>query len=137
MLKPNEIKLNRVLHGKNQDVMKDFSTNFFDSIITDPPYELGFMSKAWDASGVAYSISMWKEVLRVAKPGATLFCFGGTRTYHRVACAIEDAGWQLKDSLMWLYGSGFPKSLDIGKQIRKELESQLRQQGVREEIQWK
>ncbi len=115
-----QIKLNRVLHGKNQDVLKDFPANFFDSVITDPPYELGFMSKAWDASGVAYSISMWKEVLRVAKPGATLFCFGGTRTYHRVACAIEDAGWQLKDSLMWIYGSGFPKSLDISKALDKE-----------------
>lgn len=119
MLSPGEIKLNRVLHGKNQDVLKDFPSNFFDSIITDPPYELGFMSKKWDSSGVAYNVTMWKEVLRVAKPGATLFCFGGTRTYHRVACAIEDAGWQLKDSLMWVYGSGFPKSTDISKQLDK------------------
>lgn len=108
------------MHGKNQDVLKDFPSNFFDSVITDPPYELGFMSKAWDASGVAYNVTMWEEVLRVAKPGATLFCFGGTRTYHRVACAIEDAGWQLKDSLMWIYGSGFPKSMDISKALDKE-----------------
>ena len=63
---------------------------------------------------------MWEEVLRVSKPGATLFCFGGTRTYHRVACAIEDAGWQLKDSLMWIYGSGFPESTDISKALDKE-----------------
>lgn len=120
MLNPNEIKLNRVLHGKNQEVLKGFPDSFFDSIITDPPYELNFCGKSWDNTGVAYSVAMWREVLRVAKPGATLFCFGGTRTYHRVACAIEDAGWQLKDSLIWLYGSGFPKSLDICKQIDKE-----------------
>lgn len=120
MLTPDEIKLNRVLHGKNQDVLKDFPSNFFDSIITDPPYELGFMSKKWDATGVAYSVEMWQEVLRVSKPGATLFCFGGTRTYHRVACAIEDAGWIIKDSMMWVYGSGFPKSTNISKQLDKE-----------------
>ncbi len=104
MLNPKEIKLNRILHGKNQDVLKDFPDSFFDSVITDPPYELNFCGKSWDNTGVAYNVAMWREVLRVAKPGATLFCFGGTRTYHRVACAIEDAGWQLKDSLMWIYG---------------------------------
>ena len=120
MLNPSEIKLNRVLHGKNQDVLKDFPPNYFSSVITDPPYELGFMGRKWDSSGVAYDVTMWKEILRVAKPGATLFCFGGTRTYHRVACAIEDAGWQLKDSLMWIYGSGFPKSTDISKALDKE-----------------
>lgn len=115
-----EIKLNTVLCGKSEEQLKKLPDNFFDGIVTDPPYEIGIMGKAWDASGIAYNVELWKEVLRVAKPGSFLFCFGGTRTYHRVACAIEDAGWQIKDSMSWLYGSGFPKSTNISKQIDKE-----------------
>ncbi len=76
------------------------------TVVTDPPYELGFMGKRWDASGVAFDPATWAEVLRVAKPGAMLLAFGGTRTWHRLACAIEDAGWLIRDCLMWLYGTG-------------------------------
>lgn len=90
-----------------------------DSIVTDPPYELGFMGKKWDASGIAYNVTLWQECLRVLKPGGHLLAFGGTRTYHRMACAIEDAGFEIRDSIHWLYGSGFPKSLDVSKAIDK------------------
>lgn len=85
--------------------------------VTDPPYGLGFMGKGWD-HGVP-GVDFWREVLRVLKPGAPLLAFGGTRTYHRLVCAIEDAGFEIRDCLMWLYGSGFPKSLDIGKALDK------------------
>lgn len=81
-----------------------------DAIVTDPPYELGFMGKTWDASGIAYDVTVWREALRVLKPGGHLLAFGGSRTYHRLACAVEDAGFEIRDQIMWLYGSGFPKS---------------------------
>ncbi len=87
-----------------------------DSVVCDPPYELGFMGKSWDASGVAYDVGLWGEVLRVLKPGGHLLAFGGSRTYHRLACAVEDAGFEIRDQIMWVYGSGFPKSLNVGKQ---------------------
>jgi DNA modification methylase len=90
-----------------------------DAVVTDPPYELGFMSKAWDRTGVAYQPETWREALRVLKPGGHLLAFGGTRTYHRLACAIEDAGFEIRDCLVWMYGSGFPKSLDVSKAIDK------------------
>ena len=88
-----------------------------DSIVTDPPYGLSFMGKGWD-HGVP-GAEFWAEALRVAKPGAHLLAFGGTRTYHRLACAIEDAGWEIRDCVMWVYGSGFPKSHDVSKAIDK------------------
>ena len=91
-----------------------------DSIVTDPPYELGFMGKKWDNSGIAYNVQLWTECLRVLKPGGHLLAFGGTRTYHRMACAIEDAGFEIRDSIHWLYGSGFPKSHDVSKGIDKQ-----------------
>ena len=90
-----------------------------DAVVTDPPYELGFMGKAWDSSGVAYRVDLWGEVLRVLKPGGHLLAFGGSRTYHRLACAVEDAGFEIRDQIMWVYGSGFPKSLDVSKAIDK------------------
>jgi len=93
--------------------------NSVDSIVTDPPYELGFMGKRWDKSGIAYSVEMWEGCLRVLKPGGHLLSFGGSRTYHRMACAIEDAGFEIRDCLMYVYGSGFPKSLDVSKAIDK------------------
>jgi site-specific DNA-methyltransferase (adenine-specific) len=94
--------------------------NTYTACVTDPPYELGFMGKTWDSSGVAFNPATWAEVLRVCKPGAMLFAFGGSRTYHRIACAIEDGGWILRDVMQWMYGSGFPKSLDISKGIDKQ-----------------
>jgi site-specific DNA-methyltransferase (adenine-specific) len=109
----------QILLGNNLDVLPTLPDNSVDSIVTDPPYELGFMGKKWDSSGIAYSVELWQQCLRVLKPGGHLLSFGGTRTYHRVAVAIEDAGFELRDSLAWLYGSGFPKSLDISKAIDK------------------
>lgn len=97
--------------------MKSLSENSIDSIVTDPPYGLEFMGKEWD-HGVP-ATQFWKEALRVAKHGAHLLAFGGTRTYHRLACAIEDAGWEIRDCVMWVYGSGFPKSMDVSKAIDK------------------
>jgi hypothetical protein len=105
--------------GKVEHVLPTLPDASVDAIVTDPPYELGFMGKTWDASGVAYDPAMWAECLRVLKPGGHLVAFGGTRTYHRMVCAIEDAGFEVRDSMHWIYGSGFPKSLDVGKAIDK------------------
>lgn len=92
--------------------LRTFPDACIDSVVTDPPYELGFMGKKWDASGIAFSVELWCEVLRVLKPGGHLLAFSGTRTYHRMVCAIEDAGFEIRDQLAWMYGTGFPKSLD-------------------------
>lgn len=100
--------------------MKSLADNSVDSIVTDPPYELGFMGKSWDNSGIANSVQMWAEALRVLKPGGHLLAFSGSRTYHRMVCAIEDSGFEIRDQIMWVYGSGFPKSLDISKAIDKQ-----------------
>lgn len=109
----------KILHGSNLDILPTLPDNSVDSIVTDPPYELGFMGKSWDSSGIAYSTELWGECLRVLKPGGHLLAFGGSRTWHRIAVAIEDSGFQVRDSIAWLYGSGFPKSLDISKAIDK------------------
>jgi DNA modification methylase len=108
-----------VIHADCIEGMRMFEDSCFDSIVCDPPYELGFMGKTWDASGIAYSVEMWAEALRVLKPGGHLLAFSGSRTYHRMACAIEDAGFEVRDQIMWVYGSGFPKSLDVSKAIDK------------------
>jgi site-specific DNA-methyltransferase (adenine-specific) len=91
----------------------------FDGCATDPPYEIGFMGKSWDSSGVAFQPETWRAVFDCLKPGAHLAAFASTRTYHRIACAIEDAGFEIRDQLAWAYGSGFPKSLNVSKAIDK------------------
>lgn len=101
------------------EVMRAMPDNSVDSIVTDPPYELGFMGKSWDSTGIANSVTMWTEALRVLKPGGHLLAFSGSRTYHRMVCAIEDAGFEVRDQMMWIYSSGFPKSLDVSKAIDK------------------
>ncbi len=161
-----KLPVNEIICDHNIRAIRKFPDNSIDSIITDPPYGLGFMGKEWDtfkqshlrkrkeyietkrpsrvdgtpASRIAFTLSAeagsydfsrnkefqkwftrWaKECLRVAKPGAFMLVFGGTRTFHRLTCAIEDAGWQIRDCMMWLYGSGFPKSHNIGKAIEKQ-----------------
>jgi DNA modification methylase len=109
-----------ILHGDCREQLATLPDNSVDAIVTDPPYELGFMGKKWDASGIAYDPEVWGQCLRVLKPGGHLLAFGGTRTYHRMAVAIEDAGFEIRDSIHWLYGSGFPKSLDVSKAIDKQ-----------------
>lgn len=106
-----------ILLGDALEVMRTLADASVDAVVTDQPYGLNFMGKEWDHGipGEPY----WREALRVAKPGAHLLAFGGTRTFHRLACAIEDAGWEIRDCLMWVYGSGFPKSLDVSKAIDK------------------
>jgi hypothetical protein len=89
----------RILTGDCLLVMPTLDANSVDAIVCDPPYELGFMGKRWDSSGVAFRPETWAAALRVAKPGAHLVAFGGTRTYHRLACAIEDAGWEIRDGI--------------------------------------
>lgn len=135
----------RILQGDCRDVLRTLDADSFDSVVTDPPYHLtsivkrfgaenaapvkgngafqrgarGFMGKTWDGGDVAFQPETWAEVFRVMKPGAHLAAFGGTRTFHRMACAIEDAGFEIRDTLCWLYGSGFPKSHDLSKGIDK------------------
>ena len=101
--------------------MKEMPENSVDSIVTDPPYELGFMGKSWDSTGIAFNVEVWKEALRVLKPGGHLIAFSGSRTYHRMAVAIEDAGFEIRDQIMWVYGSGFPKSMSVSKAVESHL----------------
>lgn len=106
-----------LLHGDCLDLLPTLEAGSVDSIVCDPPYGLSFMGKGWDY-GVP-GVPFWEAALRVAKPGAMLLAFGGTRTHHRLTCAIEDAGWEIRDCLMWLYGQGFPKSHNISAAIDK------------------
>jgi len=103
----------QIIIGDCRDVLKTLPDASVHSVVTDPPYELGFMGKAWDSTGIAYDETVWRECLRVLKPGGHLLAFGGSRTYHRLVCAIEDAGFEVRDQIMWLYGSGFPKSKNL------------------------
>ena len=97
-----------LLKGNCLETLKTLPDNSVDSIVTDPPYELGFMGKSWDNSGIAYSTELWAECLRVLKPGGHLLAFSGSRTYHRMVVAIEDNGFEIRDQIMWNNGSGFP-----------------------------
>lgn len=105
--------------GDCRQRMAEMPDNSVDAVVCDPPYELGFMAKAWDASGISYDVEVWRQAFRVLKPGGHLLAFSGSRTYHRMTCAIEDAGFEIRDQIMWVYGSGFPKSLDVSKAIDK------------------
>lgn len=107
----------RIVHGDVLEVLRTMPSNSFDALACDPPYGFSFMGKTWDYD--VPSVGVWRECLRVLKPGAPLVAFGGSRTYHRLACGIEDAGFELRDCLMWLYAQGFPKSQNIGLAIDK------------------
>ena len=139
----------KLYQGNMLDMLEIIEPNSIDSIVTDPPYGLtsitkrfgkegsapastknndgsfarlskGFMGKEWDGSGVEYNIETWQKCYEVLKPGGYLLAFGGSRTFHRIACAIEDAGFEIRDTIMYLYGSGFPKSMNIGLAIDKK-----------------
>lgn len=110
MLKmPTDEEPSLLLQGDCREMMPTLPADVFDSVVCDPPYALNFMGKAWDTSGVAFDPRTWEMAGDTLKPGGYLLAFGGTRTYHRLACAIEDAGFEIRDCIMWLYGSGFPK----------------------------
>lgn len=134
----------RVIEGDSRDVLKTLGDATVDSVVTDPPYALvsigkrfgaenaapakgdvyarasaGFMGQQWDTGETAFAVEFWREVYRVLKPGGHVIAFAGTRTYHRLACAVEDAGFEIRDMISWLYGSGFPKSHDVSKGIDK------------------
>ena len=111
------MKKTKLMLGDNIQSLKKLPDNSIDSIVSDPPYGLSFMNKKWDYD--VPSVEFWKEVYRVLKPGGHVLSFGGTRTYHRMTVNIEDAGFEIRDQIMWLYGSGFPKSHNIGKAVDK------------------
>ena len=109
-----------LLQGNMLDMWDFVGGGTIDSIVTDPPYELNFMWKGWDNSWIAFQPDTWKKCLEALKPWWYLLAFGGSRTYHRIACAIEDAGFEIRDCIMWLYGSWFPKSMNIWLAIDKK-----------------
>ena len=109
----------QILTGNNIDVLKTFPDNHFDSIVTDPPYGIDFLGKAWDANTGA--LETYQECLRVLKPGGHILAFSAARTYHHLAITLEQAGFEIRDQIMWIYSSGFPKSQDIGKSIQRSL----------------
>ncbi len=109
-----------LFQGDCLEVLKNLPDCSVDAVVTDPPYLIDFMGKGWDsADGIAGKPDVWREALRVLKPGGHLLAFGATRTYHRMTCAVEDAGFEIRDSIHWVYGSGFPKSLDVSKAMDK------------------
>ncbi len=107
----------KLLKGNCLERLKELPDNSIDSIVTDPPYELGFMGKSWDSTGIAYSVELWQECLRVLKHGGHLVAFSGSRTVFPMGVAIAEAGFEVRDMISWIYTSGFPKSLDISKAI--------------------
>jgi DNA modification methylase len=109
--------MKKIIHGDSLEKIKELENNSIDAIVTDPPYGLSFMGKKWDYD--VPTTELWAECLRVLKPGGYLLAFAGTRTQHRMAVRIEDAGFEIRDMIAWVYGSGFPKSLNIGKAVDK------------------
>ena len=153
----------KLYSGSMLDMLEVIEKESIDSIVTDPPYGLtsivkrfgkegsakastknndgrfarlskGFMGKEWDGSGIEYNIDTWKKCYEVLKPGGYLLAFGGSRTFHRIACAIEDAGFEIRDTIMWLYGAGFPKSMNVGKQLEKRLEDEKTKQKTEHDL---
>ncbi len=115
------MKTNKIINGDSLAILRTIEDNSIDSICTDPPYGINFMGKKWDYD--VPSVEVWKECIRVLKPGGHLLSACGTRTQHRMAVNIEDAGFEIRDIISWLYGSGFPKSLNIGKAVKAHLET--------------
>ena len=121
---------NKVIQGNNIDILKQYPDNYFDSIVTDPPYGIEFLGKDWDSNTGA--VETWAECFRVLKPGGYILAFSAARTYHNLATNIESVGFDIRDQLMWLYASGFPKAQDMGKAIQKKqgVEKSIPQSGT-------
>ena len=120
---------------KNGDCIKEMQKLIddgvqVDSVVTDPPYELGFMGRSWDSTGIAFQKETWELAYKLLKPGGHLLAFSASRNYHRMAVAIEDVGFEIRDQMMWLYGSGFPKSMNVGKAFDKKLGNERAKTGV-------
>jgi len=116
------LELDKIYLGDCLEVLKQLSDNSVDAVVTDPPYGLGFMGEEWDPpypKNIAFQVDIWRECLRVLKPGGHLVAFGAGRTYHHLACAVEDAGFEIRDMLNWVYANGMPKSLDIAKAVKE------------------
>jgi len=109
----------QLLQGDNREALRQFPDNHFDSIVTDPPYGIDFLGKAWDANTGA--LATYQECLRVLKPGGHILAFSAARTYHHLAVTLEQAGFEIRDQIMWIYSSGFPKSQDVGRQLHKKV----------------
>lgn len=109
----------QIINGNNIDVLKTFPDDHFDSIVTDPPYGIDFLGKAWDANTGA--LETYQQCLRVLKPGGHILAFSAARTYHHLAITLEQAGFEIRDQIMWIYSSGFPKSQDVGKSIQRSM----------------
>ena len=152
----------KLYQGNMLDMLEVIEPNSIDSIVCDPPYGLtsitkrfgkensaecqygkdgsfarlskGFMGKEWDGSGIEYNVDAWSKCYEVLKPGGYLLAFGGSRTFHRIACAIEDAGFEIRDTIMWIYGAGFPKSMNVGKQLEKRLEDEKTKQKTEHDL---
>ena len=118
------IEINKIYLGDNIELLKQLEVNSIHSCVSDFPYNLGFMGRKWDTITNYYDWCYQRaiELFRVMKPGAICLIFGGTRTHHRLVCAFEDAGFQIKDEMQWIYGSGFPKSYNISKGFDKKAE---------------
>lgn len=127
-----EIKMIKLINGDCLEQLKHLPDASVDSVVTDAPYELGFMNRTWDKSGIANNVELWSEVLRVLKPGGHLLAFSSTRTSHRMVSAIEDAGFEIRDTVMYVYGSGFPKNHDISKAIDKAAGAEREAVGTRD-----
>ena len=108
-----------ILQGDNRQTLKTIPDNSIDAIVTDPPYGIDFLGKDWDANTGA--LETYQECLRVLKPGGHILAFSAARTYHHLAITLEQAGFEIRDQIMWIYSSGFPKSMDVGRQIQKSL----------------
>lgn len=124
----------KIINGDSLEVLKTFADNSIDSVVTDPPYGISFMNKKWDYD--LPSVELWKEVLRVLKPGGHMLVACGTRTQHKMICNVEYGGFEIRDIITYHYGSGFPKSLNINKVLYKKIEEELKKQ-YDGEIIWK
>jgi site-specific DNA-methyltransferase (adenine-specific) len=121
----------RVIVGNALDQLRAMSAESIDSIVTDPPYEIAFLGRRWDATGVAHNEELWRECSRIIKPGGHLLAFGAPRTYHRLGLAVENGGFEVRDSIHWIYGSGFPHGSDVSKAIDKHRGAERPVVGIR------